>query len=191
MYITNNQVYKLDEDYIAKKQNTDEFKDIIMQKIRNERKNPKTNPGPHFSFIKKTHKIGMFHNCFQYCYSIIFGFINTYFTHIGSNVLVNQGGSIHEENFRFQSAIHPSYGYIQRESRNDDKSWLVPLTNIHDLGTLELGTITRPLTRRFSDTEHSTGVTNTIDYRNYCPNYQEWEFETELNRKTMNNLWIL
>lgn len=82
MYITNNQVYKLDEDYIATKQNTDEFSDIIMQKIRNEHKKKKNNPVPIFSFIKTTHKIGMFHHYFQYCYSIIFGFINTLFIKI-------------------------------------------------------------------------------------------------------------
>lgn len=97
-------------------------------------------------------------------------------------MLVNEGGSLHEETFIFQSAIHPEYGDIQWESRNDDKSWLVPLPNIHDPGTLELGTRMLPLTRRFSDTEHSTGVTNTIDYRNDFPNYQEWEVEPELNR---------
>ena len=104
------------------------------------------------------------------------------FTHPDSNVIVHERGNLNHAKFRFQSAIYPAFGYIEWEDRRDHKYWLVPLVNIHDPSNHNIGTRNRRVTRRYADTQHSTGVPNNIDYINAVPNYQDWVVEQDLTR---------
>lgn len=106
---------------------------------------------------------------------------------IGSYVLVHDNGDLHNAKFKFQSAIVPAYGYVVWKNRTDNKHFMVPIVNIHDPATHNIGKRKRKMTDRFADTIHSTGVQSTIDY-NARPNYEEMVDEPEITRNQYDEL---